>query len=93
MRVLIVIRILWGKNMKTLKKNPIHHNFRVNTLNRSLLERIRNTFSLHTLGSKINAFNSTITEQAQSKENNALSIEAEIRQNQARSYASIIPPR
>ena len=58
------------------------------------LNRIRGFLRLNTtLGYQTERLNSSIMEFIQTKENEVLKIETEIRRNQGRTYASIVPPK
>jgi hypothetical protein len=80
--------------MKTTNKNTTHNNSKTTKSGYTPPERVRNFFRLkNTLTPKTVSIKSTITGYRPSKEIEMLRIEAEIKQNQGRTYASIIPPR
>jgi hypothetical protein len=80
--------------MKTTNKNTTHNNCKTAKSGYTPPERVRNFFRLNnTLNPQTECTKSTTTGNWPSKEIEILRIEAERKQNQGRTYASITPPR
>ena len=79
--------------MKATHKNLTNRDYTTKSVPASL-NRIRGFLRLNTtLGYQTERLNSSIMEFSQTKENEVLKIETEIRRNQGRTYASIVPPK
>ena len=79
--------------MKATQKNLPRKDL-ANKLGHASLERIKGFLRIgSTLNQQSEGFKTSITGYSQSKENDALRIELEIKRNQALTYASILPPK